>query len=71
MTEAYLTSFLSDHQGDPRDHFHDVALHEARIASEVHARPADPARTAGLVQRVRAALTGAARVERCDCPAAA
>ena len=70
MSEAYLTSFLSGHQGDPRNHFHEVAIHEARVASEGRPRPASPTRV-GLIDRVRAAFTGAAPAERCDCPAAA
>lgn len=71
MSEAYLTSFLAGHASDERNHFHHVALHEARIATDVHPRPAVPTRTGGLLERLRAALTGAAPAERCDCPVAA
>ena len=71
MSEAYLTSFLAGHANDERNHFHQVALHEARVATDVHARQSAPARRIGLVDRVRAALTGAAPAERCDCPVAA
>lgn len=71
MSEAYLTNWLAGHANDERNHFHQVALHEARVASDVHGRPSAPARTIGLVDRLRAALTGTAPAERCDCPVAA
>jgi hypothetical protein len=71
MSEAYLTNWLAGHQDDQRNHFHEIAIHEARIASDLRGRPATPARTSGLVDRLRAVLTGVAPAERCDCPAAA
>ena len=71
MSEAYLTNWLSSQPSDERNHFHELALHEARIASEHHAAAASPHRVASFVERLRAALPGPARAERCDCPAAA
>lgn len=62
---------------DPRNQFHERALHEARIATDhrgVDHRPlatSVPAR-AGLVTRVRLALAGGSSVsatEPCSCPA--
>lgn len=71
MSEAYLTSFLAAHANDERNHFHHVALHEARVATDIHPRPAVASRTSGIVDRIRAVLTGAAPAERCDCLASA
>ena len=58
---------------DPRNVFHEVALHEARIATD-HREYADPApapSTPSLVARVRLALAGGttSTVEACSCPA--
>jgi hypothetical protein len=71
MSEAYLTNWLASHANDERNHFHHVALHEARLASDVHPRPAVAAASGGFVDRLRAALTGTAPAEGCDCPVAA
>ena len=47
MSEAYLTSFsFGNDAGDSRNQFHQIALREARIATEHHAtrefQPAQP-----------------------------
>ena len=58
---------------DPRNQFHERALHEARIATDYRQDAAPtPARGAGLVARVRVALAGglATSAQVCmDCPA--
>jgi hypothetical protein len=71
MSEAYLTNWLAGHSTDDRNHFHEIALHEARIASEVRGTTRGPSRIDGLVDRIRAAIPGIAPIERCDCPVAA
>jgi hypothetical protein len=76
MSEAYFTNWLAAHANDERNHFHHVALHEARVATDVHARPAAATRTSGLVDRLRAAFAragfaGTTTADRCDCPVAA
>ena len=58
---------------DPRNQFHERALHEARVATDdrQYATPA-PARDGGLVARLRLAIAGgpAATIsEPCTCPA--
>ena len=68
MSEAYLTNWLVDQgpNGSP-SHFHDVALREARIATERH-EPATkaPARES-FVTRLRLAFAGPA-ADACNCP---
>jgi hypothetical protein len=71
MSEAYFTNWLSSQPADERNHFHAVALHEARIATEHHATPASPRRVGSFIERLRAALPGTSPAQRCDCPAAA
>ncbi|HJP88358.1 MAG TPA: hypothetical protein VJ850_04925 [Candidatus Limnocylindrales bacterium] len=70
MSEAYLTNWLSSQPCDDRNHFHEIALHEARIASAVRV-PTAPAQGPSLVERVRAALAGTSAVDHCDCAATA
>ena len=71
MSEAYLTNWAMGSHFDDRDRFHDVALHEARIATE--RRPATPPRAPAdsLVSRLRLALGRPAPMDACDCPVAA
>lgn len=71
MSEAYLTNWLSSQASDDRNHFHAIALHEARVASEANHHRLAPVRTSRLLDRVRAVLARTGPVERCDCPAAA
>ena len=71
MSEAYLTNWAMGSHFDDRDRFHDVALHEARVATE--RRPAAPAATPNesFISRLRLALGRPVAVETCDCAAAA
>ena len=71
MSEAYFTNWLVDHAGDDRNRFHETALHEARVATELRAAPAAPSGRTSLVDRLRAAVTRARPAERCDCAVAA
>ena len=68
MSEAYLTSFsFGADAGDARNRFHQVALREARIATERHAaRDTQPAQP-GFTTRLRLAFGGrpAALPEAC------
>jgi hypothetical protein len=75
MSEAYLTNWsFGGEIPDTRNCFHDIALREARIASDHHASSVrgdgsvPPARS-GLVARLRLALNGPAVAEGCNCPA--
>ena len=72
MSEAYLTNWLVDRcQAGSRSHFHDVALREARIATErraVHAVEATAPVREGLVNRLRLAFAGP-NTGACNCPA--
>ena len=71
MSEAYLTNWAMGSHFDERDHFHQVALDEARVATE--RRPVAPAATPSqsLISRLRLALGRPVAVEACDCAAAA
>ena len=76
MSEAYMTNLLAGYATDDRNRFHEVALHEARIASERLDQAPAPAAGNGLVDRLRAAIAragiaGTSPAERCDCPVAA
>ena len=70
MSEAYLTNWsFGGETPDTRNHFHDTALREARVASEYHdAKPAIPARE-GFLTRLRLAFAGPAATDACNCPA--
>jgi hypothetical protein len=77
MSEAYLTNWAMGSHFDDRDRFHDVALHEARVATERQAgterqatRP-NAAQGESLVSRLRLALGRPVAADACDCPAAA
>ena len=73
MSEAYLTNWaLGSHFDDlDRDRFHDVALREARIATDRRPAPRVTASGDSLVSRVRLAFGRPTRVDPCDCPVAA
>jgi hypothetical protein len=72
MSEAYLTNWAMGSHFDDRDRFHEVALHEARVATERQAT-ASPriASSESFLSRLRFALGRPVPVEACDCPAAA
>ena len=69
MSEAYLTNWLSDRcsTGSP-SHFHDVALREARIASEHHESEPRAQAQEGFLTRLRFAFTRPS-ADACNCPA--
>lgn len=71
MSEAYLTNWALGSHFEDRDRFHDVALHEARVATERRGLAPKPATTDSLISRIRLALGRPVRVEPCDCPVAA
>ena len=71
MFELYLShTSAGEHSTDPRNRFHEVALNEARIASEHRQSPAAPAQP-GFITRLRLAFAGGstATTEACNCPA--
>jgi hypothetical protein len=70
MSEAYLTNWsFGGETPDTRNHFHDTALREARIASERREIvPASPARETFLT-RLRFAFAGRPAADACNCPA--
>jgi hypothetical protein len=73
MFELYLShTSAGEHSTDPRNQFHDIALREARIASEWRGQsaavtPASPS----FVSRLRLAFAGrpASTTDACACPA--
>jgi hypothetical protein len=72
MLDMYATGTFAMDATDPRNQFHDRALHEARIATESRGYAAAAPHTSGLLERVRAALTGTQvgnTPEPCPCPA--
>jgi hypothetical protein len=71
MSEAYLTNWALGSHFDDRDRFHDVALHEARVATERHAVATRREPDASLVRRLRLALGRPAPMDACDCAVAA
>jgi hypothetical protein len=76
MQEIYPTNWpVVVDLGDPRNEFHERALHEARIATDVHEENASapaPASQSSLIARLRLAIAGGptvAATQPCDCPA--
>jgi hypothetical protein len=70
MSEAYLTNWtFGSESPDTRNRFHQIALHEARIASD-HRRiePASPVK-GSLFSRVRLAFARPSAGDTCNCPA--
>jgi hypothetical protein len=72
MTEIQLVhlSFGGDH-ADPRNRFHEIALNEARVASEYRQfQPAAPAQPS-FATRLRLAFAGRSipAADACNCPA--
>ena len=70
MSKAYLTNWsFGGETPDTRNHFHDTALRDARIASDYRqVEPAFPARERFLT-RLRLAFAGPSATEACNCPA--
>ena len=74
MFELYLSHTSGgEHSTDPRNQFHEVALRDARIASDWHSEiaPAVVVAKAGFVSRLRHAFAGrpAQTTDTCACPA--
>ena len=72
MLEMYATGTFAIDSTDPRNQFNERALHEARIATEFRGYAAAAPHTGGLLERVRAALSGTQVMntpEPCPCPA--
>lgn len=70
MSEAYLTNWaFGSESNETRNHFHEIALREARIASDQReVETATPARES-LLTRLRLAFIGRADTDACNCPA--
>ena len=73
MFELYLSHTSSgEHSTDPRNQFHEMAIREARVATEWASRDQGAvASKPGFVARLRLALAGGPTVttEACNCPA--
>ena len=72
MLEMYATGTFAIDATDPRNHFHERALHEARIATEFRQSTVTRPHTSGLLDRLRAAVSGAQIItttQACNCPA--
>jgi hypothetical protein len=71
MSEAYLTNWsFGGETPDTRNHFHETAIREARVATEYRGRqPAAPAETSFLTRLRHAFAAPSATTEACNCPA--
>ena len=73
MLEMYTLGTFATDATDPRNLFHEHALHEARIATEYQEqRTTAQPRTSSLIARLRAAVSGsrvAPATQACNCPA--
>jgi hypothetical protein len=72
MLDMYATGTFAIDATDPRNHFNEMALHEARIATEYRNDAVAAPRSGGFLERVRAAVTGNQvrnTPEPCPCPA--
>lgn len=73
MQEIYPTNWpVVVDTSDPRNQFHERALHEAQIATDVRQPGAPAPARASFVTRLRLALAGGTVVttnEACNCPA--
>lgn len=70
MSEVHRTNWsFGGENPDTRNHFHETALREARIASDYReVEPASPVKETFL-SRLRLALAGPAPTDACNCPA--
>jgi hypothetical protein len=70
MSQAFLTNWSFGDQGpDTRNRFHEIALREARIASEYRdAERSTPIRESFLT-RFRLVFAGRPATDACNCPA--
>jgi hypothetical protein len=71
MSDANLTNWAFGTHFNERERFHEVALFEARTASEYRTVTTPKPPTERLLTRVRIALGLASRPETCDCAVAA
>jgi hypothetical protein len=72
MLDMYATGTFAIDATDPRNHFNEQALYEARIATEFRDYAETEPRRHGLLERVRAAMAGTQvgnTPEPCPCPA--
>ena len=72
MLDMYATGTFAIDATDPRNQFNERALYEARIATEYRQYTVTRPQTSGLLDRVRAALSGAqviSTTQACNCPA--
>ena len=76
MSEIHMTHFSFGGESPGRSRFHEIALHEARIATDhSEAIPATSSRSSiverlGLGSRLRIAIAGGPAVTKpCNCPA--
>jgi hypothetical protein len=73
MFEVYPSNWpVAVDSTDPRNQFHERALHEARIATEYRQVATIAPAGVGLVTRIRLAIAGGpviSATETCNCPA--
>ena len=72
MFELYTAGAFAPDPTDPRNFFHERALHEARIASEFHELTESRPQATGVFSRFRAAIArrgSEATTQACPCPA--
>ena len=72
MFELYTAEAFAPDPTDPRNLFHERALHEARIASEFRELAEARPQATGLFARFRTAIAGRgaeATTQTCPCPA--
>lgn len=72
MLDMYAAGTFAIDATDPRNQFNERALHEARIATDYRQSEVERPRASGLIDRLRAAVSGAQVVpttQACNCPA--
>lgn len=73
MFEVYPSTWpVAVDSSDPRNQFHERALHEARVATDYRQVATTAPARAGLVTRLRLAIAGAPAIsatDPCTCPA--
>ena len=72
MLDMYATGTFAVDATDPRNHFHELALHEARMTTEFRNYAGAEPHTSNFLERIRAAVTGTQfnnTPEPCPCPA--
>lgn len=71
MFEVYPSNWpVAVDTTDPRNQFHETAMHEARIATDFRQYPVEAVDQPSIVTRLRLAIAGGpAAAEPCNCPA--